>query len=557
MTTLLTPVHEPFIPSTRNDRAQNLSANSAFRADLAQAKEIAEPLHRSELTNSAEQAARDEDDAERLTERGEQARTERPSAGVEHAADKANGAADPKGDGTRSDEAAKSTDDEEAEETSGQSRRGDGASTDRGAGGVEHGEARDAAVKTGDRAASADGRFVGAAGRDAAGAASDRQGATANAAAAGRMMASASGEAARAAVASTQTADGPGADARAQAGEAQADRQSQAQRAAERGAVRAVGDRAQDLQQRHEAIVEQRQAEAQRAQAAAQNVQKSAETAGRPASAFQSTAGAEASPTRRSGEASEAGRQFLNLVAQAEGRGNAVIMPAMARVQTIESGLRLEQAGTGSTRIAEQLNAVSGPALSAGGEGGGSTSLSSGLLSDGDAAESLNRSTAGKETSFAQRVMRGLHAMVNQKGGVMTMRLDPPELGSMRIQMVLQQGTVSAQFNVNTDQAQQLLNRNMQALKSALEARGLTVERLTVTNAGANDGSSAARNDNGAGNHAQHQQGGSQHDAGQGMSRGRSDGGHDGGAARHGGRSAQSFEEAFEPMRGSAEAVTE
>ena len=553
MTTLLTPVHEPFIPSTRNDRAQKLSANDAFRADLAQAKEIAEPLHRSELTNPAERDPRGEDDeGNRLGERDDQNRAEQADRGdrSSRAADETGETVERNGERPRSDEAAKSTDDEEAEETSGQSRRGDGASTDRGAGGAEHGEARDAAVKTGDRAASADGRFVGAAGRDAAGAASDRQGATANAAAAGRMMASASGEAARAAVASTQTADGPGADARAQAGEAQADRQSQAQRAAERGAVRAVGDRAQDLQQRHEAIVEQRQA-------AAQNVQKSAETAGRPASAFQSTAGAEASPTRGSGEASEAGRQFLNLVAQAEGRGNAVIMTAMARVQTIESGLRLEQAGTGSTRIAEQLNAVSGPALSAGGEGGGSTSLSSGLLSDGDAAESLNRSTAGKETSFAQRVMRGLHAMVNQKGGVMTMRLDPPELGSMRIQMVLQQGTVSAQFNVNTDQAQQLLNRNMQALKSALEARGLTVERLTVTNAGANDGSSAARNDNGAGNHAQHQQGGSQHDAGQGMSRGRSDGGHDGGAARHGGRSAQSFEEAFEPMRGSAEAVTE
>jgi flagellar hook-length control protein FliK len=121
----------------------------------------------------------------------------------------------------------------------------------------------------------------------------------------------------------------------------------------------------------------------------------------------------------------------------------------------------------------------------------------------------------------------------------------------MRIQMVLQQGTVSAQFNVNTDQAHQMLNRSLQALKSALEAKGLNVERLTVTNTGTSDGSSAARNDNNAGNHAQHQQSGSQHDAGQGMSRGRSDGGqHDGSAARHGGRSAQTFAEAIGPMSG-------
>ena len=57
------------------------------------------------------------------------------------------------------------------------------------------------------------------------------------------------------------------------------------------------------------------------------------------------------------------------------------------------------------------------------------------------------------ETAFASRVVRGLSAMVNQRGGVMTMRLDPPELGQLRVQMSLQAGVVSARFFAEQGQA--------------------------------------------------------------------------------------------------------
>ncbi len=84
------------------------------------------------------------------------------------------------------------------------------------------------------------------------------------------------------------------------------------------------------------------------------------------------------------------------------------------------------------------------------------------------------------EAAATGNVVRGLSALVNQRGGVMHMRLDPPELGQLRVQMNIQQGSVTAQFQAATAQAQTILERNIATLRTALERHGLTVERLTV-----------------------------------------------------------------------------
>ena len=78
--------------------------------------------------------------------------------------------------------------------------------------------------------------------------------------------------------------------------------------------------------------------------------------------------------------------------------------------------------------------------------------------------------------------------MMNQRGGVMNLRLDPPELGELRIQMALGRGSVSATFEASNEQTQAMLNKNLSALRTALESQGLTVERLHVQ---VNQGSSA------------------------------------------------------------------
>ena len=80
----------------------------------------------------------------------------------------------------------------------------------------------------------------------------------------------------------------------------------------------------------------------------------------------------------------------------------------------------------------------------------------------------------------AARLSRGLNAAVNQQGGNITLRLTPPEMGTVRIQMTMQGGNVSAQFHAETDSARSLLTQQLGQLRSSLESQGLTVDRLGV-----------------------------------------------------------------------------
>ncbi|NJL32145.1 MAG: flagellar hook-length control protein FliK, partial [Phycisphaerales bacterium] len=46
----------------------------------------------------------------------------------------------------------------------------------------------------------------------------------------------------------------------------------------------------------------------------------------------------------------------------------------------------------------------------------------------------------------AARIARGLQSALAQRGGTVTLRLHPPELGLLKIQMEIQDGSVQAKF---------------------------------------------------------------------------------------------------------------
>lgn len=75
---------------------------------------------------------------------------------------------------------------------------------------------------------------------------------------------------------------------------------------------------------------------------------------------------------------------------------------------------------------------------------------------------------------------RGLAAALRQNGGTVTIRLQPQELGDLKIRVQLQNGRVDARFEAATEHARDLLDQNLHSLRSALETRGLTVDRLDV-----------------------------------------------------------------------------
>ena len=78
------------------------------------------------------------------------------------------------------------------------------------------------------------------------------------------------------------------------------------------------------------------------------------------------------------------------------------------------------------------------------------------------------------------RIERGLQNAVQQKGGAVTLRLTPPEMGTVRIQLQMHNGTVTAQFHAESESTRTLLSQQMSQLRSSLEQQGLTVDRLGV-----------------------------------------------------------------------------
>lgn len=98
----------------------------------------------------------------------------------------------------------------------------------------------------------------------------------------------------------------------------------------------------------------------------------------------------------------------------------------------------------------------------------------------GGLAADLARAADAGTPAPAQLAAKGVEVLANQRGGAITMRLEPPALGQLRIQMQVSQGAVVADFTAATPEARVLLEMNLGMLRERLESQGLSVERLTV-----------------------------------------------------------------------------
>ncbi|MEM9791146.1 MAG: flagellar hook-length control protein FliK [Planctomycetota bacterium] len=101
---------------------------------------------------------------------------------------------------------------------------------------------------------------------------------------------------------------------------------------------------------------------------------------------------------------------------------------------------------------------------------------------------------ADPDTANAARLARGLQSALNQRGGGVTLRLTPAEMGTIRISLDITAGRVAADFQPTTQAGQQLLQGQLAQLRSSLESQGLTVDRLGVQPAASTGNGNAAQN---------------------------------------------------------------
>jgi len=89
--------------------------------------------------------------------------------------------------------------------------------------------------------------------------------------------------------------------------------------------------------------------------------------------------------------------------------------------------------------------------------------------------------------TFEAQLQRGLAQVLRQKGGTLNLKLDPLELGTVKVSLQMSQGRVEGSIEASSEQARGLLQDQLETLKSSLEQRGITVDRLDVRLAGATE----------------------------------------------------------------------
>lgn len=152
------------------------------------------------------------------------------------------------------------------------------------------------------------------------------------------------------------------------------------------------------------------------------------------------------------------------------------------------------------------------------------------------------------------RLTRGLANAVNQRGGAVTLRLTPPEMGTVRIQMQISGANVSASFHAESASAQTLLTQQLSQLRTSLETQGMNVERLSVqpmASTAQSQNSSQNQNDN------QQQNQGQQQSANDGRSRGQFSGDSSGGRSSDGQSDADTPTQQHELPRGFFDELTD
>jgi flagellar hook-length control protein FliK len=91
---------------------------------------------------------------------------------------------------------------------------------------------------------------------------------------------------------------------------------------------------------------------------------------------------------------------------------------------------------------------------------------------------------APPEAQFAEanhaKIVGGIQGQLLPNGGSMHIRLDPPELGALNVRVEMRDGVMTAAFETTNDQATKLLSHSLGDLKTALEAQGVSVEKLHV-----------------------------------------------------------------------------
>jgi flagellar hook-length control protein FliK len=87
--------------------------------------------------------------------------------------------------------------------------------------------------------------------------------------------------------------------------------------------------------------------------------------------------------------------------------------------------------------------------------------------------------TEVERVRFVQRVSRAVQSSVD-RGGEVRLRLSPPELGSLKVEIIVKQGVMNARLEAETPAARSLLLENLPMLRERLAEQNIRIDRFDV-----------------------------------------------------------------------------
>jgi len=84
------------------------------------------------------------------------------------------------------------------------------------------------------------------------------------------------------------------------------------------------------------------------------------------------------------------------------------------------------------------------------------------------------------ESQIFDQVVTQISGSINGESGRMVLRLQPAELGSLKLELKIEGDRVQAHLHAQTHQVQEVLERNLPQLRSALAEQGLKIDQFLV-----------------------------------------------------------------------------
>jgi len=204
----------------------------------------------------------------------------------------------------------------------------------------------------------------------------------------------------------------------------------------------------------------------------------------------QSTATGSQTPPNASGPAIPPGLDPLAGTPQAV----AVSTPAAPSVSEGAS------AGGGRSAVSGSVSAVGSENASGVGHaadrGGVSSSAANPTKAKPAAAPEGSSQEAGvQRVRFVQRVARAFQSL-QDGGGSVRLRLHPPELGSLRVELIVREGAMRARMEVENASARTTLLEHLPMLRERLAQQDIRIEQFEVEIGGQSGGGSSHQSDN-------------------------------------------------------------